>query len=66
MEVFLSVFYGLICVGYMVGLLIDNDDIPSIVRVLMVIFSPILTPFLLAAGSGMMMIAKIKEETNRE
>ena len=66
MTVFLSVFYGLICGGYVLSFLIDNDNIPNAVKVLMAIFSSIVAPLLFGAGLGMIMLAKVKKETNRE
>ena len=66
MTAFLSVFYGLICGGYVLGFLIDNDDFSNGVKVLMAIFSPIVAPLLFGAGFGMLMLAKIKKDTNRE
>lgn len=66
MTVFLSVFYGLICGGYVIGFLIDNDDLPNAVKVLMAIFSSIVAPVLFGAGMAMIILAKVKKETNRE
>lgn len=66
MTAFLSVFYVLICLGFVVGTLIDNDDIPNTVKVLMAIFSSIVAPLLLGLALGMIILAKVKKETNRE
>lgn len=66
MTVFLSVFYGLICVGYVIGFLIENDDFSDGVKVLMAIFSPVVAPLLFGVALGMLMLAKVKKETNRE
>lgn len=66
MIAFLSVFYGLICAGYVVGFLIDNDDFSNAGKVLMAILSPIVAPLLFGAGLGMIISTKIKKETNRE
>ena len=63
---FLVSFYILICMGFVVGTLTDNDDCPNIVKVLIAILSPIFAPLFLGAGLGMIIIAKIKKETNRE
>ena len=67
-EFLLVLFYGLslICVGYVLGFLIDNDEFPNAVKVLMVIFSPIIAPLLFGAALGMIILAKVKKETNRE
>lgn len=65
MTAFLSVFYGLICVGYVIGFLIDNDDFSNGVKVLMAIFSPIIAPLLFGAALGMIILTKVKKETNR-
>lgn len=66
MTAFLSVFYGLICGGYVLGFLIDNDNIPNAVKVLMAIFSSIVAPVLFGAALAMIILAKVKKETNRE
>lgn len=66
MTAFLSVFYALICLGYVLGFLIDNDDFPNGVKVLMAIFSSIIAPLLFGAGLGIIILAKVKKETNRE
>lgn len=66
MTVFLSVFYGLICGGYVLGFLNDNDNIPNAVKVLMAIFSSIVAPVLFGAALAMIILAKVKKETNRE
>ena len=60
---FLVVVYILVCLGFVVGLLIDNDEIPNTAKILMAIFSPIIAPFLFGIALGMIAIAKIKEET---
>ena len=67
-EFLLVLFYGLslIYVGYVLGFLIDNDEFPNVVKVLMVIFSPIIAPLLFGATLGMIILAKVKKETNRE
>lgn len=67
MTAFLAaVFYGLICGGYVLGFLIDNDDFSNEVKVLMAIFSPVVAPLLFGIGMGMIILAKVKKETNRE
>jgi cytochrome bd-type quinol oxidase subunit 2 len=66
MTAFLSVLYGLICGGYVISFLIDNDDFSNGVKVLMAIFSPIIAPLLFGVALGMLMLAKVKKETNRE
>lgn len=66
MTAFLSGFYSLICVGYVLGFLINNDECPNIVKVLMAIFSPFIAPLLFGAALGMIIVAKVKKETNRE
>jgi len=66
---FLSVLYyglNLICAGYVLGFLIDNHDFPKAVKVLMVILSPIVAPLILGFSLGMIILAKVKKETNRE
>lgn len=65
-HVFLVSFYILICLGFVIGTLIDNDDFSNGIKVLMAIFSPVVAPLLLGAGLGMIMLAKVKKETNRE
>lgn len=66
MTAFLSVLYGLICGGYVLGFLNDNDNIPNAVKVLMAIFSSIVAPVLFGAALAMIILAKVKKETNRE
>jgi membrane protein DedA with SNARE-associated domain len=66
MTAFLVSFYVLICLGYVLGFLNDNDDIPNAVKVLMTIFSSIVAPVLFGAGMAMIILAKVKKETNRE
>lgn len=66
MTAFLSVFYVLICLGYVLGFLTDNDDFPNGVKILMAIFSAFIAPLLLGATLGMIILAKVKKETNRE
>lgn len=66
MTAFLSVFYVLICGGYVLGFIIENDDFSNGVKVLMAIFSPIIAPLLFGAALGMIILAKVKKETNRE
>lgn len=65
-HVFLVSFYILICLGFVIGTLIDNDDFSNGIKVLMAIFSPVVAPLLLGAGLGMIMLTKVKKETNRE
>jgi fructose-specific phosphotransferase system IIC component len=62
---FLATIYGLICAGYVVAFLIENDDIPNAVKVLMAIFSSIVAPLLFGAAFGMIMLDKVKKGTNR-
>lgn len=65
---FLSVlFYGLSLMygGYFLGFLFDNDDIPNATKVLITIFLPIIAPLLLCVRLGMIILAKVKKETNR-
>lgn len=64
-NLFLVSFYALICFGFVLGTLIDNDDIPNAVKVLMTIFSFIVAPLLLGAAFGMIMLAKVRKKTNR-
>ena len=60
---FLVVVYTLVCLGFVVGLLIDDDEIPNSVKILMAIFSPIIASFLFGVALGIIVIAKIKEDT---
>ena len=62
---FLALFYVL-CVGFVVGSLIDNDNFSDTIKVLMAIFSPIVALFLLGAELGMIILTKVEKETNRE
>jgi hypothetical protein len=64
-HLFLATIYGLICGGYVISFLIDNDDFSNGVKVLMAIFSPIIAPLLFGVALGMLMLAKVKKETNR-
>ena len=59
-------FYILICIGFVIGILIDNNNFSNIVKIIMVIFSPIFAPLLLGIELEMIIIAKVKKETNRE
>lgn len=38
------VFYTLLSVGFVIGYLIDNGEIPNVVKILMVLFSPVIAP----------------------
>ena len=60
---FLVVVYTSVCLGFVLGLLIDDDEIPNTVKILMAIFSPIVAPLLFGIALGMIAIAKIKGET---
>lgn len=62
MTLFLSLFYSLICIGYVVGFLSDNDDISKAGKVLMAIFSPILAPLFLGIGLGMIIDRQLNKE----
>lgn len=62
---FLVLFY-ILCVGFVIGTLIDNDNFSNTAKVLMAIFSPVVVPFLLGADLGMIILAKVEKETNRE
>lgn len=53
--------YVLISLGFVVGTLIDNDDIPNAAKVLMVILSSFLAPLLLGVAFGMIIIAKVRK-----
>ena len=64
-NLFLVSFYALICFGFVLGTLIDNDDIPNAVKVLMTIFSFIVAPLLLGVSFGMIILTKLRKETNR-
>lgn len=60
---FLVLVYTSVCLGFVLGLLIDDDEIPSAVKILMAIFSPIIASLLFGIALGMIAIAKIKGET---
>lgn len=60
-HLFLASFYILICLGFVIGTLMDNDDIPNAVKLLMTIFSPIVAPLLLGVVSGMIIITRVRK-----
>lgn len=66
MTYLLVSFYVLICLGCVLGFLTDNDDFPNGVKFLMAIFSSIFAPLLFGAALGIIILAKLKKETNRE
>lgn len=64
-HLFLLSFYVFICLGFVIGYLINNDAISNAVKVLMTIFSPIVAPFILGAGLGVIIFAKAKETVEK-
>lgn len=65
-HLFLVSLYVFICLGFVVGYLINNDAISNAVKVLMTIFSPIVAPLILGVGMGVIIFAKAKETIEKQ
>ena len=52
MVTFLAVFYTLICEGFMFGILMDNDEVSSVAKIIMLLFAIIAAPTFLGITIG--------------
>lgn len=65
-HLFLISFYVLICLGFVIGILNDSDESSNIIKFLMALFSPIVAPVLLGVALGLIIVAQVEKQTNRE